>query len=142
MITFQTITAGFRTVLNAVVPSSYYRPAFKAGDIVESKYNERSDVPRIPGDTLYSIQPGGKLRIERIAYGNYVHSDPNNKAAATFRHDRVSGSPHYEVKVLDDRTFLNNWTSYFDRSGSLIHLPAQMVEERFKVLPSIGTKAA
>lgn len=142
MITLQTVKSILRTAVNAVLPTPYYRPAFKAGDVIESAFDERSDVPRIPGDTLYSIQPGGKLNIERITYGNYVHSDPNNIAAATFRHDRRFGSPHYEVKVLDDKTFLNNWTRYFDRSGSLIHLPVQMVEERFKVLPSIGTKAA
>ncbi len=142
MITFQTITAGLKTVFNAVVPGSYYRPSFKAGDVIESKYSEGSDVPRLPGDTLYSIQPGGKLKIGRITYGDYVYSDPNNKAAATFRHDRLSGSPHYEVKVLDNRTFLNNHTSIFDLPESLIHLPVQMVEERFRVLPSIQTQAA
>ena len=141
MITLQNIRSVLRTAVNAVIPSSYYRPAFKAGDVIESAYDERSDVPRIPGDTLYSIQPGGKLSIERITYGNYVHSDPNNPTAAAFRH-RASGSPHYEVKVLGNRTFLNNWTRFFDEEGSLIHLPVQMVEERFRLLPSIKTTQA
>jgi hypothetical protein len=140
MITLQTIKSVLRTAVNAVVPTSYYRPAFKPGDVLESAYDERSDVPRLPGDTLYSIMAGGKVRIERITYGKYVYNDDRNPTASAFKHG--SGSPHYEVYVLGNRTLLNNWTSYFDGEGSLIHLPAQMVEERFRLLPSIGTKAA
>lgn len=142
MITLQTIKSVLRTAVNAVVPNPYYRPAFKPGDVVESAYDERSDVPRLPGDTLYSIMPGGKVRIERITYGKYVHSDERNPTASAFKHDKISGSPHYEVYVLGDRTLLNNWTRCFDEEGSLIHLPAQMVEERFRLLPSVGTKVA
>lgn len=123
-----------KTAFNAVAPSRLYRRLFNPGDIItlNGSIKERTDVPRVSGDTLYSIESGTTIKIERFSRGYYKYSDPQNIAAAVFEHSKIHGTPHYEVRVISKRSLIDNFQKSYVPEGSLIHLPADIVDTRFR----------
>ena len=119
--------------VNSVLPGQFYIPSFQVGDYISlkpTKYEGLSDIPRFENDTLYSILPKSKFKIEAISYG-YYKQGCSSPEYAVFQHDKVTGKPHYEVTDVDGISFFDNYNKRHILRDSRIHIPVDIVEINF-----------
>lgn len=130
-----TLKTFLRTAFNSITPRRFYKPLFKEGDFIKSKDSseERFDLPRYEGDTLFSVFKNSNFKIDAISYGFYK-KDLDNDQGAVFVHDKLSGTPHYELSDLNEKRFLNNYNQKYEMSGSKIHVSVDIVESNFEKL--------
>lgn len=128
-----TLKTFLRTAFNTIVPRTFYKPLFKQGDFIIPKdaFDCRFDLPRFEGDTLYSINSGSEFKIDYISHG-YYRKDLGDIRGAVFVHDKLSGSPHYELSDLNEKNFFDNHTRKHILPGSRIHVPVDIVELNFE----------
>lgn len=119
-----------RTVFNSIALGIFYRPLFKAGDIVVPKGIEIGnpvDLPRFEGDSLIHVLGDFPIKIARFSRGEYSSRNPNSE----FVHSKL-GNPHYEIQVLEHGGAFDNYGRRELPVGSLIHVDAQILDSRFQ----------
>lgn len=122
-----------RATFNAMAPDRFYKPSFKAGDILVPAGIETGtpvDFPRFEGDTLLRVLGGFTVQIERINYGEYTSKGPQ----AEFRHTKL-GTPYYEVKILEDGGAFSNYGTRVVPTYSKYHISAPIFDSRFELVP-------
>lgn len=122
-----------RTVFNSMAPDVLYRPLFKIDDLLVPKDIETGtpvDLPRFEGDSLIHVLGGFAIKIARFSRGEYSSRNPN----AEFVHSKL-GKPHYEIQILEHGGAFDNYGRRELPTKSLIHIDAQILDERFEVIP-------
>lgn len=125
----------FRVLVNSVAPQGFYIPEFKPNTVIVSngRQNQRTDLPRFEGDTRLSTQGQVPFLIHSIQYGN--HS--SNKPQAEFEHDRLAGTPHYEIQALTQDGLDDNYSGLPVSQESKFFIAARLADSLFHSPPVV-----
>ena len=120
--------------INMLLPSQWQFRKFDRLDVIGLKNNiyKTETLYRFNGDIRFQIAKHKTLKVDRVVIGYY----PSNGRNANFVSSEFTGTPHYALKTLDDRTLIDKeHDDMYLPTDTEIILPAEMVDSNFKKKP-------